>query len=534
MNDLRYAGLSHKEGSLFIILDYLCSYTSKTRHFTLEKMCEEINEIYGLKLVRNTLTSKLEQLEKIGYVVDKKNNYVLEEKEFKDIELRALIDGLVYTNSLSKDSAEELIDKLLYFANDDMRREGKLIKSRMNSFSNKHGYDLLGTYEEAYDAISRRVKVTLNVRQYNSELKMVKKYPKSVCASPYDIVISNNRYILICAIDGEDKLSNLYLDRLTNLSAVDERIRPIEQIPGFEKHGALKEYITSSPDLSGGIPMTFTVKCDNEVLTDFIENLGADFRKYGASKENDDYNTVIKVYTTPQALKLAMLPFLDMVTVIGNKQFNKELTDMFERTKHNIRFAQSPDKVKMFIGNNTEQFRLISKNHYAKCHLKNLSHDDLEQLSKFSFIKKLIIQYSDLRDCRFLKGLDDLELLNLIDCRYDYEYLFEQKNIKTLALTGLPDDKVEGLCKMDSLVDLALFAHNRRMNKNDIYSTVDLIKGLDFLEYLELSGYSFDTDLEFFKKFKGLKRLTVVDCKITKEQESTLKELMPRCDIRVI
>ena len=130
MNDLRHAEFLYKEGALLIVLDYLRRFTSKSRTLTQEEMCEEIEREYGLKISRNTLRKHLNTLNEAGFYADPKKNYVLDKKEFEDSEIAVLIDSLIYTNAISADNAEEIIDKLLYFGTEKIKKDKKYFISK--------------------------------------------------------------------------------------------------------------------------------------------------------------------------------------------------------------------------------------------------------------------------------------------------------------------------------------------------------------------------------------------------------------------
>jgi hypothetical protein len=535
MKELRHAELSKKECSLFIVLDYLRNHTSENKPLTLEIMCREIEELYGLEMVRNTLTSKLRQLKKIGYVAEPKNNYVLTEKEFSDTELRVLIDSLVYTNALSEDSAEELIDKLMYFANDSLRREKKQIKRRMNNYSRKNGRDIIGSYEYVTEAIRKRKKLLLNVKVLDSYFNMVRKYPESVLVSPYELVISNNRYVLICAVDGDETLSEFYLDRITNMSDTNENIRPIDEIQGFEKRGALEEYIKSSPTLGGGMLKTFTVKCDNEVLCDFAESLGCEFRKYSASEENDIYNTVIRVNTTANNLKLAMLPYIDSVTVLNDKQFNNELTNIFEKSKHNIHISGRDISTKIRLANDLEEaVRLIESSNSSEIYFHGQGGSyDISALKRVPHITSMTLLHTDLGSGEILEELKELKKLKLIDCKFDFDHVLNCQKLRNLAISDLTQQQADKLTAFKELetLELSYNVNDRNETPAQELKNIDFVKGLPRLRRIDICNCIAITDYSPLTELPCLRTVNIRCKGLPEDTEEKLRGMLPKCKI---
>ena len=539
MNDLRHAEFLYKEGALLIVLDYLRHFTSESRTLTQEEMCEEIEREYGLKISRNTLRKHLNTLNEAGFYADPKKNYVLDEKEFEDSEIAVLIDSLIYTNAISADNAEEIIDKLLYFGTEKIKKDKKYFISRMNNYSGKKGKDLIFNYEEIKTAIAENKKIRLNYKILKEDLVWYRKYPTAgVLASPYELVISNNRYVMICAVDGEDTLSEMSLDRTTNVTVTDEKRRPLSTIPGFKERGTLEEYIKLSPTLGGGLPETFTVRVDNDVLSEFVERVGGEIRKDTVNPENDDFRTVIKVKTTPNNLRLAMLPMLDMVTVLGNESFNKQLEEMLRKGIQHSHIMKIPKERRTMFIDFDELFKLAISQKRRRFILNNGTPGQIKRLREIDTLSHLTFFDTDLRGIDYLDGLENVTSLRLARCKFDTAYLTDKQNIDALSITGADNDGLKDINKMKGLESIEVFfgEFGRRPSefiKGKELGSIEFLKDMQHLQRITLEGFDLEGDLSFLKEFKDLKVFRAGNCRISDEKKEELCVMLPECRVSV-
>lgn len=536
MKDLRDAELTHKEADLFIIIDFLRKYVPKDRQLTQDMICREIERIYGMSIKRRTLAKNLEILRKVGYVFDEKNPYYLVSGEFTDDELRVLIDSLIYTNALSTDSATELVEKLTDLGSNELAKNKKHILAKMKACSDKKGKDVLGTFEEVNRAITNKHKLSINYKFIDKDLRDVLKYRKAVMASPYDLILSNNRYVLICAIDGEDKLTNIYLDRLTVATeSENEYIRPITSIPGFEKQGALLDYIKASPVLSYNRMERFTIRCDNDIIPQFLEDFCGEVQLDKASPENDCFYTVFRVYTTRQYLKLSMLPYLDRITVLNKTDFTNDLKETFNKAMHNMRSVNVPRDRRYLFADFDEAFKLTIADRRKFFNGHNLTHDQISRLKELDFIEILRVLHTDLTGTDFLDGLDNVEALSLIRCKFDPEYLLKHRHIKKLVLTN-PDKNTTDILKQLTQLEKLELHNDHRLNREDAppapIKDISFIADMTNLRFLKIRGFIIK-DSGIFSQLKALKHLSIGFSTISEQTIAEIKALLPDCKVSI-
>lgn len=537
MKDLRDAELTHKEADLFIIIDFLRKYVPKDRQLTQDMICREIERIYGMSIKRRTLSKNLEILRKVGYVFDEKNPYYLVSGEFTDDELRVLIDSLIYTNALSTDSATELVEKLTDLGSNELAKNKKHILAKMKACSDKKGKDVLGTFEEVNRAITNKHKLSINYKFIDKDLRDVLKYRKAVMASPYELILSNNRYVLICAIDGEDKLTNIYLDRLTVATeSENEYIRPITSIPGFEKQGALLDYIKASPILSYNRMERFTIRCDNDIIPQFLEDFCGEVKLDKASSENDCFYTVFRVYTTRQYLKLSILPYLDRITVLNKTDFTNDLKETFNKAMHNMRSVNVPRERRYLFADFDEAFKLTIADRRKFFNGHNLTHDQINKLKELDFIETLRVLHTDLTGTDYLEGLDCLENLALIDCKYEPEYLLKYRQIKTLTLTNLDEKTANVLKQLTQLEKLELDSDYRfrgERNPTSLIEDISFMADITNLKSLKIYGFIIK-DSSAFSKLRNIKHLSIAESIISEQTLEEIKALLPDCKVNAL
>ena len=298
-----------KDAALLVILDILRRFGDNLNR---REMQDKLLEEYGISVTRNTFAAKLKTLERCGYTLRKTedgSHYVLEGREFTDAELRVLIDCLIYNGVVGSETAKKMIAELCNLGSEALRNNCRKFQNRVAGRKNASDVTVenLGLIQRA---IAGAAKITCNYKVYNKMLNLVNKYPKDITVSPFELTLSNGRYILICAVDGEDDLSHFYIDKLCDVRIKKEPALNSKKLLSALGYSGMDEYISSQPVLCGGRIERFTLKIENEIIDDFIEDYGSDdFRKQSSHKENDGYNTVLVIKTSANSLKRLIMPY---------------------------------------------------------------------------------------------------------------------------------------------------------------------------------------------------------------------------------
>lgn len=552
-----------KAAALLAILDILRRFGDDLNK---REMQDKLMEEYGISVSRNTFAAKLRTLDHCGYTLretEDGNRYNFEGREFTDAQLRVLIDCLIYNGVVGSETAKKMIAELCDLGSENLRKSCRKFQSLVTG--RKHSSDIvtenLGLIQHA---ITASAKITCNYIIHNRMLNHVKKYPKDITVSPFELTLSNGRYILICAVDGENDLTHFYIDKLCDIKLKREPSASSRKILSALGYDNMNQYISSQPVLCGGRIEIFTLKIDNEIIDDFIEDYGSDdFRKMSTHAENDGYNTVLVIKTSADSLRRLILPYFDKIVVLNRPDFYENIKEQFETGLHNQRMIGRPRTSKWYLARTLEEsIRVCEVNDFNFINLHSRKKNeklDLSKLSRADWIESVNLLDFDLSGQRFPEELTELRRVSLIRCKYDLEMITKFKQVSDLRLTDLSADMLEQLSDKTNLTRFEMLSstiHPGSSNNDLLGSVKDLgflnnwkqLKKLSIVGYPELHDISALSDkndlktlelsqcpkiisVDVLKSLSSLKRIQINDCAVPDEQLEEISKALPECTI---
>ncbi|MCR5817096.1 MAG: WYL domain-containing protein [Ruminococcus sp.] len=521
-----------KAAALLAILDILRRFGDDHNK---REMQEKLLEEYGISLSRNTFAAKLKTLDRCGYTLSESadgSHYVFEGREFSDAQLRVLIDCLIYNGVVGSETAKKMIAELCDLGSESLRNKcgsfQKLIAGRKRS--SDAVTENLGLIQSA---ISGRAKLTYNYKVYNKMLNLVNKYPKDITVSPLELTLSNGRYILICAIDGENDLAHFYIDKLTDIRIKREPACSERKLLSALGYNDMNEYISSQPVLCGGRKERFSLKIDNDIINDFLEDFGGEFRKVLGHKENDGYATVLTVTTSQDSLRRLIMPYFDRITILDRPQFDAEIKEMVETGLHNSRMIGKPARVRSFAARSLEEAIRL-------CQIEDLnsieyrSHKiyekiDLSELKRVDWINRVLFWGVDLRGQRFPDELKGITSLSLIGCKFDAEMITQLKELKDLRITDVTAEQLEAISALENIENIMIDGRARIKDTENSCDIADLsfLKNWSKLKKAELFDLDKLTDISALEDKKGLRLIRIGGCAVSDDAINSLKDKVP-------
>lgn len=550
-----------KDAEIMVILAYMLKKAYTGSKLTKIAILENLNNLYGITMTRATFDKKLKTLSHYGY--DTRQNelggWELVGRELDDAQIRFLADCLIYSNAVSQENAEEMIKGLCQLGTEISDKNLGRYISRMKKYSSKCKDDVMYTLGLVLNSIRNEKKLSVNYKVYNKDLNIVKKYEESIMISPYELVMSNGRYVLICAVDGEDCLSNFYLDRLTNVLDTREPVRPIKELPGFRSANALEEYIRSSPTLSGGIVDRFSIKCDNDIVGEIAEAFFGKVRLDRRSRENDSHNTVLSVRTTAETLKRIILPYADKVTVLNGK-LSSDIGEVLREGLYNVDMMNKNPLIRAMEALSFKKAAEITAEYkldmltYAPNKNKGYFEvvEDISLFEKLGHLKALYLDDLDITVGDFIRYMPKLKVLSLKGCKYDFSQLTSLTEPEDLTLDDIDTVKAsmlkdiakpeileiyfskndEAPCDLEFVKDMKHLSTLRLYNcqrLTDISALAELTK-LKSLQLINCTGLE---DISVLFAMKNLAALTLSGTNISLEEESKLRNALTECSITI-
>ena len=258
-----------------LILEILRKYSDDKHALTQQEIIKLLDKNYGMKCDRRSVRNNVEYLKELGYDISMEKGYRLIEREFDDAELRILIDSVLFSKSISTKQAKGLIEKIRDLASNYFNAKVSHVRNlpELHRTINKQAMYALDAIN---DAISDHKKISFIYNEIGSDFKLHPKREEPSVFSPYQIVANNGRFYLIGNYEKYDNIVHLRIDRMTEVKMLDERVKPLKQIPGYERGFDLPKHMAEHIYMFSGPSETITLKTTDDKVTDLVDWFGDD------------------------------------------------------------------------------------------------------------------------------------------------------------------------------------------------------------------------------------------------------------------
>lgn len=264
------------------ILEILSEYSSKKHKIYQKDIIRHLEEDYDLKVSRKTLGTYLSCLRDKGYIKGKRGIYKV--NKFSDMEVRVLIDSVLYSKHIPQEVANELIIKLKELSSVDLR--GKMRNVRyVNSLYRTGNDNLYNVLDGIDEGIEKNKKIRITRCQYNEKGELEDIGREVV--DPYYIVASNSRYYVICYAGRGNKLESRRVDRISNLEILDEKREPLRNIIKTSSGFDLGKYMREHVYMFSGKSVPIKIKMKKRHISYFVDWFGNEFRAKNITGEDD-------------------------------------------------------------------------------------------------------------------------------------------------------------------------------------------------------------------------------------------------------
>ncbi len=317
----------NKKLALLRVLHILEYYSDERHPLTQEDIVRHLEADYGIAVERKSVGRQLSLLKEaydypnspLVIITDKRKGTYIEQRAFEDSELRMLIDGVLSSRYITASHSRQLIDKLCALSNKYFRAHVKNVYS-VNDWSKTDNYDLFYNIELIDEAIEKGRRITFDYNKYRANKTMKKTSTNSV--SPYQLILHNQRYYMMCYNEFFSEIRYYRLDHITNMRIEDTPVTPLRSLKGY-KNGI--DYKT----LSTSLPYMFSDKVERvEFITDYrmidqvIDWFGTDVN---IEKHEGMYKVSVRV--SLQAMEYWAMQYLNNIEVISPLSLREKLKE---------------------------------------------------------------------------------------------------------------------------------------------------------------------------------------------------------------
>lgn len=253
------------------ILEILRKYTDSEHTMDQKDIIKKLETEYGMKVDRKSVKSNLMNLVDFGYnlectEIERENKNGETEiltkdwyynHEFDDAELRMLIDSILFSKTIPRNQAQELIEKI------------KGLSNVYFSAKVQHVCNLPGLSHT-------------DNRQTMLNVEMI------------DDAISEGKYYLICNYDKYDNLSNYRIDRMTEIEILDEKVKDKSLVKGMEHGLNLPQHMAEHLYMFSDPAATIVLKVQKGNMGDIVDWFDKNFEvlspKFVQNNYPDNFN----------------------------------------------------------------------------------------------------------------------------------------------------------------------------------------------------------------------------------------------------
>lgn len=301
--------LEHKKSALLRILQILQRYSDEKHPLKQEDMIKILNVEYGIPLERKAIGRNIQLLKDAGVeIASTRAGSWLAERDFTDAELRMLIDGVLSSKYVPEGYSKDLINKLCGLTSKYFKSHIKYIYA-VGDWDKTDNQQVFLNIELIDEAIEKGKQIRFEYHKYGTDKKLHK--IRAHHASPYQLILHNQRYYLMAQNDWWKDVTYYRLDRMKNMTITEKPITPITTIDGYKDGINYKELSTALPYMFSDKPEWVEFITDEDLVDQIIDWFGKDIRidKYGEKQVK------ITVKVSPSAMEHWALQYAGYVTV---------------------------------------------------------------------------------------------------------------------------------------------------------------------------------------------------------------------------
>ena len=268
--------LEPKKLAIVRILQILQTESDETHPLKQEDIARHLNDDYGITVERKAIGRSISMLKEAGYEIESsRSGSWLAGREFTESELRLLIDCVLSSRHISARYSKDLIDKLCTLSSRHFRSHVKYIHS-VNEWEKSDNGALFYNIELIDEAIERKKQIKFDYNKYGADKKLHR--TAAHAASPYQLILHNQRYYLMARNEKWKNMGYYRLDRITNMSVTDLKAAPITTVEGYEHGINYKELSTALPYMYTDKPERVEFIAEEGVIDQVVDWFGKDIR----------------------------------------------------------------------------------------------------------------------------------------------------------------------------------------------------------------------------------------------------------------
>jgi len=305
-----------------LILEILRKYSDEQHSLTQQDIIKLLDKNYGMECDRRSVKNNILSLKEMGYDISMEKGYKLLSREFDDAELRILIDSVLFSKSISTRQAKGLIEKIRNLASNYFNVKVSHV-SNLPDLNRTQNKQAMYSLDSINDAIADKKKIAFIYNSIGTDFKIHPRREEPYIVNPYQIVANNGKFYLIGNYDKYDNVAHFRIDRMTDVRVLNEKAKPMKQIPELENGLNLPKHMAEHVYMFSGPSKNIKLETTADMMSELTDWFGNDFKI--VSKKDD--RITIRVSCNEEAMRFWALQYGPYVEILEPETLRKRIKD---------------------------------------------------------------------------------------------------------------------------------------------------------------------------------------------------------------
>ncbi len=322
------AELEPKKLALIRILQIFEKYSDFDHPLKQEDIANYLEDDYGIVIERKAIGRNISLLKEAGYEIEStRAGSFLEARAFEDSELRMLIDGVLSSTHIAPKYSKDLIERLCGLSNVYFKSHIKNIYS-VNDWNKTDNIALFYNIDMIDLAIEKGVQIAFDYNKFGVDKKLHKS--ASHKASPYQLILHNQRYYLMALNERWHNMGFYRLDRISNMTLIEDRpLTNIRTVEGYENGIDYKEIATGLPYMFTDKPQPIEFISDKKIIDQIVDWFGRDIKFTELSKDK----VKVELTASPNAMEHWAKQYLGFVEITKPLELRQKIKEILVDAK---------------------------------------------------------------------------------------------------------------------------------------------------------------------------------------------------------
>jgi len=282
-----------KKAKLLYLKKFLFENTDEENGVTMQQICDYLRD-NDISAERKSIYSDIDILRKLGFdiISYREGNgryYKLASRDFELSELKLLIDSVRYSQFITPNKKEKLVEKISKLTSIHNATELNRQVS-ISNHSDKWNESIFYNVDSIYRAINKNKKIAFHYFSWNQFKEKHFKGNKALFSvSPFKLIINDEKYYLLAYDDYQLKIKTYRIDRMKNIEIMDrDRIGH-----DFINKIDAEHYTAKVFGMFGGEERNVKLRCKNELAGMIIDKFGMD--THFSLVDEDKFEIIVKI-----------------------------------------------------------------------------------------------------------------------------------------------------------------------------------------------------------------------------------------------